>query len=77
MHIFKPVISFSFLRHAFLSFREGKSPMRILHNYFLKDLKIIGSTLDLGSGKNASYLKFLQTENSSIITAYLFNDSEI
>jgi SAM-dependent methyltransferase len=77
MHIFKPVISFSFLRHAFLSFREGKSPMRILHNYFLKDLKIIGSTLDLGSGKNASYLKFLQTENSSIITADLFNDSEI
>ena len=77
MHIFRSLLSLSFLKHAFLSFRQGKSPMRILHNFFLKDLEINGLTLDLGSGKNASYLNFLKTKNSLITTVDLFNDSEI
>ena len=77
MHTFKSLLSLSFLKHAFLSFRQGKSPMRILHNFFLKDLEINGLTLDLGSGKNASYLNFLKTKNSFITTVDLFNDSEI
>ena len=51
--------------------------MRILHNFFLKDLNIKGATLDLGSGKNASYMKFMKTEESSIKTVDFFNDSEI
>lgn len=77
MNIFRPSLSFLFLKHAFFSFREGKSPMRILHNFFLKDLNIKGLTLDLGSGKNASYMKFMKTEESSIKTVDFFNDSEI
>ena len=77
MNIFRPSLSFLFLKHAFFSFKEGKSPMRILHNFFLKDLNIKGATLDLGSGKNASYMKFMKTEESSIKTADFFNDSEI
>ena len=77
MNIFRPSLSFLFLKHAFFSFREGKSPMRILHNFFLKDLNIKGATLDLGSGKNASYMKFMKTEESSIKTVDFFNDSEI
>ena len=77
MNIFRPSLSFLFLKHAFLSFKEGKSPMRILHNFFLKDLNIKGATLDLGSGKNASYMKFMKTEESSIKTVDFFNDSEI
>ena len=77
MRTYKSLLSLSFLKHAFLSFRQGKSPMRILHNFFLKDLEINGLTLDLGSGKNASYYNFLKTENSLITTVDLFNDSEI
>ena len=77
MNIFRPSLTFLFLKHAFFSFREGKSPMRILHNFFLKDLNIKGTTLDLGSGKNASYMKFMKTEESSIKTVDFFNDSEI
>jgi len=77
MNIFRPSLSFLFLKHAFFSFKEGKSPMRILHNFFLKDLNIKGATLDLGSGKNASYMKFMKTEESSIKTVDFFNDSEI
>ena len=77
MNIFRPSLSFLFLKHAFFSFKEGKSPMRILHNFFLKDLNIKGATLDLGSGKNASYMKFMKNEESSIKTVDFFNDSEI
>ena len=77
MNIFRPSLSFFFLKHAFFSFREGKSPLRILHNFFLKDLRIKGLTLDLGSGKNASYMKFMKTEESSIKTVDFFNKSEI
>jgi SAM-dependent methyltransferase len=77
MSIFTYPISFFFLKHAYLSFKEGKSPMRIIHNFFLKEIKINGLTLDLGSGKNASYHDFLKIENSSITTVDLFNDSEI
>ena len=77
MNIFRPSLSFLFLKHAFFSFREGKSPMRILHNFFLKDLNIKGLTLDLGSGKNASYMKFMKTEKAFIKTVDFFNDSEI
>ena len=77
MRIFTYPISFSFLKHAYLSFKEGKSPMRIIHNFFLKGIKINGLTLDLGSGKNASYYDFLKIENSSITSVDLFNDSEI
>jgi hypothetical protein len=77
MNIIKPSLSFLFLKHAFFSFREGKSPMRILHNFFLKDLNIRGLTLDLGSGKNASYMKFMKIEESSITTVDFFNKSEM
>ena len=58
MNIFKFTLSFSFLKHAFLSFRERKSPMRIIHNFFLIDVNIKGLTLDLGAGKNQSYFSF-------------------
>ncbi|MDB2341530.1 class I SAM-dependent methyltransferase [Candidatus Pelagibacter bacterium] len=51
--------------------------MRILHNFFLKDLSIKGLTLDLGSGKNASYMTFMKTEESSIKTVDFFNKSEL
>lgn len=77
MNIFKPPLSFLFLKHAFLSFREKKSPLRVMHNFFLRDLIIKGSTLDLGAGKNASYMKFMQIKESSIKTVDFFNESEI
>ena len=77
MNIFKPSLSFLFLKHAFISFREGKSPMRILHNFFLRNLKVSGLTLDLGSGINASYMNFMNTKEASIKTVDFFNDSEI
>ena len=77
MNIFNSPLSFSFLKYAFSSFKEGKSPMRILHNFFLKDVKIKGLTLDLGSGIDASYFNFLKIEDATITTVDLFNDSEI
>jgi len=77
MNVFKFALSFSFLKHAFLSFKEGKSPTRIVHNFFLKDLEIKGLTLDLGAGKNQSYLNYLKTENLSLTNVDLFNNSEV
>ena len=77
MNIFKFTLSFSFLKHAFLSFRERKSPMRIIHNFFLIDVNIKGLTLDLGAGKNQSYFSFLKKEDVSLTNVDLYNHSEI
>ena len=77
MNIFKFSLSFSFLKHAFLSFRERKSPMRIIHNFFLTDVNIKGLTLDLGAGKNQSYFSFLKKEDVSLTNVDLYNHSEI
>ena len=77
MNIFKFSLSFSFLKHAFLSFRERKSPMRIIHNFFLNNVNINGLTLDLGAGKNQSYFNFLKKEDLSLTNVDLYNHSEI
>jgi SAM-dependent methyltransferase len=77
MNIFKFSLSFLFLKHAFLSFRERKSPMRIIHNFFFNGVKIKGLTLDLGAGKNQSYFNFLKKEDLSLINVDLYNHSDI
>lgn len=45
---------------------KNKSPVRIYHNIFLKNIYINNKILDLGSGNHSSYLYFLKKNNADI-----------
>jgi len=45
---------------------KNKSPVRIFHNIFLKNIYINNKILDLGSGNHSSYLHFLKKNNADI-----------
>ena len=47
----------------------NKSPVRIFHNYFLKNIEIKNKTIDLGCGHHSSYLNFLKKDNVEIFYA--------
>ena len=48
---------------------KKKSPIRIFHNIFLKNIDTNGITIDLGSGKHSSYLNYLNKKHNKIYFA--------
>ncbi len=53
-------LNIDFIKHAFSQINNKKTPIRIFHNYFLKNIEISDKTIDIGSGKHSSYLNFLK-----------------
>ena len=66
-------LSYSFIKHVFKQLSLGKTPVRIFHNYFLKDLEIYGKVIDIGSGNHSSYLSFIKQNNTEIFFADKFH----
>ena len=55
--------------HLVKQIRKNKSPLRIFHNFFLKDIIIKGKVIDLGSGNHSSYYNFINKDNTDIYYA--------
>ena len=53
-------LNIDFIKHAFGQINNNKTPIRIFHNYFLRNIEISKKTIDIGSGKHSSYLDFLK-----------------
>ena len=47
-------LNIDFIKHAFSQINNNKTPIRIFHNYFLKNIEISEKTIDIGSGKHSS-----------------------
>jgi SAM-dependent methyltransferase len=62
-------ISIKSLNHLFEQLLKNKSPLRLFHNFFLKNITINGKVIDLGSGSHASYYNFLNKKNANIYYA--------
>ena len=56
-------LSFDSLEHLVKQTFIGKSPSRLIHNFFLRKLRIKGLTIDIGSKKYNSYLNFIKKKN--------------
>ena len=69
-------LSYSFIKHVFKQLSLGKTPVRIFHNYFLKDLEIYGKVIDIGSGNHSSYLSFIRQNNTEIFFADKFHTKQ-
>ena len=65
-------INFKSFLHLIKLIYKNKSPIRIFHNYFLKNIFIEGKTIDLGCGNHSSYLNFLKKRN----TEFFFADKD-
>ena len=78
MKIFDYSLSPSFIKHIYLSFKKKHSPVRLIHNYFLKKIILKGKTIDLGSGdgSNLSYYKFIDITSASIEKSDYFKETE-
>ena len=48
---------------------KKKTPIRIFHNIFLRNIQTNGKTIDLGSGKHSSYLNFIKKKHNKIYFA--------
>tara|TARA_B100001741_G_scaffold135504_1_gene111641 strand:- start:223 stop:897 length:675 start_codon:yes stop_codon:yes gene_type:complete len=79
MEIFKYSLSYNFLKHLYLSFKKNHSPIRLIHNYFLMEKKIQGTTIDLGAGEgsNTSYYEFLDCKDAKIERSDFFKSSDV
>ena len=79
MEIFKYSLSYNFLKHLYLSFKKNHSPIRLIHNYFLMEKKIQGTTIDLGSGEgsNTSYYEYLDCKEAKIERSDFFKSSDV
>ena len=79
MKIFKYSLSYNFLKHIYSSFKKNHSPIRLIHNYFLMEKKIQGSTIDLGAGEgsNISYYEFLDCKDAKIEKSDFFKSSDV
>lgn len=62
-------INIKSIKHIISSINNYKTPIRIFHNFFLKDKVITGKTIDLGAGKHSSYLNFFEKKNVEILFA--------
>ena len=69
------ILNLDFIKHAYSQLKNKKSPIRLLHNYFLKNISIQEKTIDIGSGKHSSYLKFLEKKNVEMFFADKFNQN--
>ena len=68
MEIYNHPLSLRFIKHVLNSLKKKHSLIRLTHNYFLKNKKISGKTIDLGSGENSnlSYNEFLDIKDAKI-----------
>tara|TARA_Y100000741_G_scaffold24166_1_gene17452 strand:+ start:59 stop:748 length:690 start_codon:yes stop_codon:yes gene_type:complete len=48
---------------------KKKTPIRIFHNIFLRNIETNGATIDLGSGKHSSYLNYIKNKHNKIYFA--------
>ncbi len=71
-----PQLSISFIKHSFHQINLNKSPIRIFHNYLLKEIEIHGKTIDLGSGTHSSYHNFLNKKKIELFFADKFHSKE-
>lgn len=62
-------INFTSIIHLTKLIYKNKSPLRIFHNFFLKNISIKGKVIDLGSGNHSSYYKFLNSKDAKIYFA--------
>ena len=62
-------LTFKGLYHLFNQIFKNKSPLRLFHNYFLKNISIEGKVIDIGSGNHSSYYDFLKLKNAEIFYA--------
>ena len=78
MEIYNHPLSLRFIKHVLNSFKKKHSLIRLTHNYFLKNKKISGKTIDLGSGENSnlSYNEFLDIKDAKIENSDFFKKSE-
>ena len=78
MEIFNHPLSFSFVKHTYISFKKKLSLIRLTHNYFLKTISIKGKTIDLGAGdgSNLSYYDFINSDKAKIEKADFYKHAE-
>jgi SAM-dependent methyltransferase len=62
-------LSFDSLEHLVKQTFIGKSPSRLIHNFFLRKLRIKGLTIDIGSKKYNSYLNFIKKKECNFFFA--------
>lgn len=62
-------INVNSITHCIKLIMINKSPIRIFHNYFLKNITIKDKTIDLGCGHHSSYLNFLKKDNVEMFYA--------
>lgn len=56
-------INFKSIIHAYSELRKGRSILRLIHNFFLKNILINGKTLDIGSKGYYSAYEFMKKNN--------------
>ncbi len=78
MFVFKYLLTPKFLKHVYISFKKNHSVVRLIHNFFLKNVVLDGKVIDLGSGNgsNLSYYDHLDSSNASIEKTDLYKDAD-
>ena len=78
MFIFKYLLTPKFLKHVYISFKKNHSVVRLIHNFFLKNVVLDGKVIDLGAGNgsNLSYYDHLDSSKASIEKTDLYKDSD-
>jgi hypothetical protein len=56
-------INFKSIIHAYSELSKGRSILRLIHNFFLKNILINGTTLDIGSKGYYSAYEFMKKDN--------------
>ena len=79
MKVYNYPLTFDFIRYTYFSFRKKLSLIRLTHNFFLKKIKLMGKTIDLGSGdgSNLTYYDFMDSSNIKLEKVDYFRNSEI
>ena len=78
MFTFKYLLTPKFIKHVYQSFKKNHSIIRLIHNYFLKDISIKGKTIDLGSGdgSNLSYYEHINLTKALLEKSDFFKQSD-
>ena len=78
MFIFKYLLTPKFLKHVYISFKKNHSVVRLIHNFFLKNIVLDGKVIDLGAGNgsNLSYYDHLDSSKASIEKTDLYKDAD-